>query len=477
MLLSLDVAESEQKMKRAAYSVKSLVKPSIIRIKWDKSPLEVFTALCNRSEYAYLLESVEGPEKIAEYSFVGFGPSSVISVKNGVAEVYDRDGSRVERRVVSDPFSLVREVLTRRYKAANDFRFIGGAVGYVSYDVIRYWEDLPEYAADDLHLPELEMGIYDDGIVFDHKTREVFYYHFGENRLKEIEEALKEKCSPGLLSCSHPKSNIEKDEFEESVRKAKEYIFSGDAFQIVLSRRFELRIHGSLIPFYNVLRSINPSPYMYFLKMRRCRVVGSSPEMLVRVEGRNVETYPIAGTRPRVKDNPVEDEALAQELLRDPKECAEHVMLVDLARNDLGKVSEFGSVSVLEFMKVYKYSHVQHLVSRVVARLRPRCDCYDAVRAVFPAGTVTGAPKVRAMEIIEELEPVRRGPYAGAVGYFSYNGNADFAITIRTLIMCENHAYIQAGAGIVADSIPEKEWFETEHKASALLKALHIASQ
>jgi len=197
----------------------------------------------------------------------------------------------------------------------------------------------------------------------------------------------------------------------------------------------------------------------------------------VRVEGRNVETYPIAGTRPRVKDNPVEDEALAQELLHDPKECAEHVMLVDLARNDLGRVSEFGSVSVSEFMRVYKYSHVQHLVSRVVGRLRPRCDCYDAVRAVFPAGTVTGAPKVRAMEIIEELEPVRRGPYAGAVGYFSYNGNADFAITIRTLIVCENHAYIQAGAGIVADSVPEKEWFETEHKASALLKALHIASQ
>jgi anthranilate synthase component 1 len=464
-------------MGEATYFIKRLVKPNISRVKWDKSPLEVFTALCDRSEYAYLLESVEGPEKIAEYSFVGFGPSSVISVKNGVAEVYDRDGSRVERCVLSDPFSLVREVLTRRHRAPNDFRFIGGAVGYVSYDAIRYWEKLPEYAVDDLCLPELEMGIYDDGVVFDHKTREVFYYHYGENRLKEIKEALKEKSGPEFLSYSDPRSNIEKEEFEEAVRKAKEYIFSGDAFQVVVSRRFELSIQGSLIPFYKVLRNINPSPYMYFLKMGRCRVVGSSPEMLVRVEGRNVETYPIAGTRPRVKDNPVEDEALAQELLHDPKECAEHVMLVDLARNDLGRVSEFGSVSVSEFMRVYKYSHVQHLVSRVVGRLRPRCDCYDAVRAVFPAGTVTGAPKVRAMEIIEELEPVRRGPYAGAVGYFSYNGNADFAITIRTLIVCENHAYIQAGAGIVADSVPEKEWFETEHKASALLKALHIASQ
>jgi len=464
-------------MRRTAYSVKSLVKPNVIKIKWGKSPLEVFTALCEHYDYAYLLESVEGPEKIAEYSFVGFEPTSVISVKNGLAEVYDRDESRGERWVVSDPLLLVKEVVSRRYKAPNDFRFIGGAVGYLSYDVIRYWENLPEYAVDDSNLPDLEVGIYDDGIVFDHKTSEAFYYHFGQNRLKEVEEALKGKFSPESPSYSDPKSNVEKEEFEEIVRKSKEYISSGDAFQIVLSRRFEFSIHGSLIPFYTVLRNINPSPYMYFLKMRRCNIVGSSPEMLVRVEGKTVETYPIAGTRPRVKDNPIEDEALAQELLCDPKECAEHVMLVDLARNDLGKVSEFGSISVPEFMRVYKYSHVQHLVSRVVGRLRSSCDCYDAVRAVFPAGTVTGAPKVRAMEIIEELEPVRRGPYAGAVGYFSYNGNADFAITIRTLIISGNRAFIQAGAGIVADSVPEKEWFETEHKASALLKALYIASE
>ena len=464
-------------MRKTVYSVKSLVKPNVIKIKLGKSPLEVFTALCERYEYAYLLESVEGPKKIAEYSFVGFDPTSIISIKNGQGEVYDRDESRGEKWVVSDPLLLVKEVVRRRYKASNYFRFIGGAVGYLSYDIIRYWENLPGYAVDDSNLPDLEMGIYDDGIVFDHKTGEAFYYHFGENRLKEVEEALKEKFSPESPSYSNPKSNIEKEEFEESVRKSKEYIFSGDAFQIVLSRRLEFRIHGSLIPFYKVLRTINPSPYMYFLKMKRCKIVGSSPEMLVRVEGRTVETYPIAGTRPRVKDNPIEDEVLAQELLCDPKECAEHVMLVDLARNDLGKVSEFGSINVPEFMRVHKYSHVQHLVSRVVGRLRSNCDCYDAVRAVFPAGTVTGAPKVRAMEIIEELEPVRRGPYAGAVGYFSYNGNADFAITIRTLIVSGNRAFIQAGAGIVADSVPEKEWFETEHKASALLKALHTASE
>ncbi|MEM4189949.1 MAG: anthranilate synthase component I family protein, partial [Candidatus Caldarchaeum sp.] len=228
--------------------------------------------------------------------------------------------------------------------------------------------------------------------------------------------------------------------------------------------------------FYKALRRINPSPYMYFLKMGSRQIVGSSPEMLVRVENNMVETFPIAGTRPRVEDG-ARNEALKQELLLDPKECAEHVMLVDLARNDVGRVAEFGTVSVPEFMRLYEYSHVQHMVSRVVGRLRKDCDCYDALRAVFPAGTVSGAPKVRAMEIIEESEPTRRGPYAGAVGYFSFNGAADFAITIRTLVADGDKAYIQAGAGIVADSNPEKEWYETEHKAAALLKALRFAAE
>ncbi|MEM3551291.1 MAG: anthranilate synthase component I family protein, partial [Candidatus Bathyarchaeia archaeon] len=273
---------------------------------------------------------------------------------------------------------------------------------------------------------------------------------------------------------SEPKVNIAKENFEKIVAKAKGYIAAGDIFQVVLSKRYGFKFRGSLIPFYRVLRKINPSPYMYFLKMDGRQIVGSSPEMLVRVENGWIETFPIAGTRPRVKDE-AKNRALRKELLFDPKECAEHVMLVDLARNDVGKVSEFGTVSVPEFMKVYQYSHVQHIVSRVTGKLRNECDCYDAIRAVFPAGTVSGAPKVRAMEIIEECEPVRRGPYAGAVGYFSFNGNADFAITIRSLVACGDYAYIQAGAGIVADSDPEKEWFETEHKAEALLKALQLA--
>jgi len=398
-------------------------------------------------------------------------------VKDGIAEIHNLVRDERVRFPISNPLSPVRGIVGRNHKLQCGFRFIGGAVGYISYDAIRYWEKLPRHTIDDLKLPDLEMAIYDDGIIFNHKTGEAFYYYFGESRLKEIEAIVKESCNPETLSYSNLKTNLEKEEFENIVIKSKEYIVSGDIFQVVLSRKYELSLHGSLIPFYATLRRINPSPYMYFLKMGKHQIVGASPEMLVRVEDRTVETFPIAGTKQRVRDDPVKDEILAQELLHDPKECAEHIMLVDLARNDLGKVSEPGSVHVPELMRVYKYSHVQHIVSRVIGKLRRGYTCYDVLKAVFPAGTVSGAPKIRAMEIIEELEPVRRGPYAGAVGYFSYNGNADFAITIRTLIAKEDKAYIQAGAGIVADSIPEKEWFETEYKASALLKALQIASE
>jgi len=318
------------------------------------------------------------------------------------------------------------------------------------------------------------MGIYDDGIVFDHIRKNAYYYSSSsESRVDEVKERL--KGSPVTerddLRFGEPRSNICREDFMESVRKAKRYIFEGDIFQVVLSKRYEFDFDGSLINFYEALREINPSPYMYFLKYGDRQIVGSSPEMLVRVEGGQVETYPIAGTRPRQED-PKKNDLLAEELLSDPKERAEHIMLVDLARNDIGRVSDFGSVTVPEFMKVHQYSHVQHIVSKVVGRLSKCHDCFDALRVMLPAGTVSGAPKVRAMEIIEELESRRRGPYAGAVGYFSYSGNADFAITIRTLVADGNRAYIQVGAGIVADSDPEVEWFETEHKAEALMKAL-----
>lgn len=333
---------------------------------------------------------------------------------------------------------------------------------------------MPQETVDDQNFPDVKVGIFDDGIIYDHKNRQAFYYYLHENRLEEINKRLKETDNNGALTSKQLSVNISKERFEAAVEKAKDYITAGDIFQVVLSKRFDFQIKGSLIGFYRNLRMINPSPYMYFLKSGDQQVVGSSPEMLVRVENRSVETFPIAGTRPHVKD-PIENQRLTDELLADPKERAEHVMLVDLGRNDIGKVSKFGSVHLPEFMQVHQYSHVQHIVSRVVGDLKDEYDAYDSLRAVFPAGTVSGAPKVRAMEIIEELEPTRRGPYAGAVGYFSYNGNADFAITIRTLVANEENAHIQVGAGIVADSDPEKEWYETEHKARALIKALEVS--
>jgi anthranilate synthase component 1 len=325
-----------------------------------------------------------------------------------------------------------------------------------------------------LNFPDVQLGIFDDGIVFDHRQRRVFYYYSNDNRFSEVERLIKQPSDFGSLSYKQPKVNVTKEHFEKAVEKAKEYVACGDVFQVVLSKRYEFRVRGDLVAFYRSLRTINPSPYMYFLKMGDKQIVGSSPEMLVRVDNRVVETFPIAGTRPCV-EKPSENRRLAKELLADPKERAEHVMLVDLARNDVGKIAKFGSVHVPEFMRVHRYSHVQHIVSQVVGDLKEDCECYDALRAVFPAGTVSGAPKVRAMEIIEELEPTRRGPYAGAVGYFSYNGNADFAITIRTLFADKDKAYIQVGAGIVADSVPEREWFETDHKVEALMKALEIS--
>lgn len=318
------------------------------------------------------------------------------------------------------------------------------------------------------------MGIFDDGFIFNHIRRQAFYYYRSENRLPEVESLLKQPINSEELSYTQPKVNTKKENYEKAVEKAKEYVTAGDIFQVVLSKRYQFHVKGDLITFYQSLRTINPSPYMYFYKSGDRQIVGSSPEMLVRVENRIVETFPIAGTRP-VAEDPGENNKLARELLADPKERAEHVMLVDLARNDIGRISKYGSVHVPEFMKIHQYSHVQHIVSQVVGELKENLQSYDALRAVFPAGTVSGAPKVRAMEIIDELEPARRGPYAGAVGYFSYNGNADFAITIRTLFADKNQAYIQAGAGIVADSVPEREWFETDDKAKALMQALERA--
>jgi anthranilate synthase component 1 len=397
-----------------------------------------------------------------------------LQAKNQQATIRNEKTGETTQQKTVDPLNLIQELLKAKAVSSREFRFVGGAVGYISYDAVRYWEKLPQKASGDLDFPDIEMGIYDDGFIFDHTRQQAVYYYQGENRLSEVEELLKQPTDHETVEFAQPKVNISKEHFEQAVEKAKEYVTAGDIFQVVLSKRYQFQVKGNLIPFYESLRRINPSPYMYYYKADERQIVGSSPEMLVRVDNQMVETFPIAGTRP-ISENPAENLRLGQELLADIKERAEHVMLVDLARNDVGKISKYGSVHVPEFMKVHQYSHVQHIVSQVVGELKENLQSYDALRAVFPAGTVSGAPKVRAMEIIDELEPSQRGPYAGAVGYFSYNGNADFAITIRTLFADKNQAYIQAGAGIVADSVPEREWFETDHKARALMKALEAS--
>ncbi|MGD0405382.1 MAG: anthranilate synthase component I [Candidatus Bathyarchaeia archaeon] len=434
----------------------------------------MFSKLQKQHQTTYLLESIEGPKKLAQYSFIGFDPKITIQTKNNKAQIKNERNGEIIKEVTSDPLHLIEELLKGDSVPTRKFRFVGGAVGYISYDAVRYWEKLPLKCQADLDFPDLEMGIFDDGLIFNHIKKQAFYYYRNENRLAEVENLLRQPVDFDELSFTQPKVNTKKEHYEQAVEKAKEYITAGDIFQVVLSKRYQFQIKGNLIPFYQSLRSINPSPYMYFYKSGERQIVGSSPEMLVRVENRKVETFPIAGTKP-IADKPGENKKIARELLDDPKERAEHVMLVDLARNDLGKISKYGSVHVPEFMKVHQYSHVQHIVSQVVGELKENLQSYDALRAVFPAGTVSGAPKVRAMEIIDELEPARRGPYAGAVGYFSYNGNADFAITIRTLFADKDEAFIQAGAGIVADSVPEREWFETDHKAKALMLALEKA--
>jgi anthranilate synthase component 1 len=429
------------------------------------SPASIFFKLAPEYDYAFLLESRTGLGNTALYSYVGFDPAATVRVKDGIATVNER------QEHILDPLDAVQRLIGRKRHTQHRYGFLGGAVGYVSYDAIRYWERIPHTAADDLDFPDLEMGIYDDGIVLDHLHHEAFYFHIGKSRYNELCTLLRRPCEHGEFSMGPLDLNVGKREYESMVENAKQYIAAGDVFQTVLSKRYSFTFTGDLAPVYITLRAMNPSPYMFYLKMQDRAIMGTSPETLVKVADDRIESYPIAGSRP-ITGEPHRDAALANELLNDPKEIAEHVMLVDLARNDVGRVAEAGSVHVPAFMDVQRYSHVQHIVSQVVGKQRDGADSFDVLRAAFPAGTVSGAPKVRAMEIIEELEPVRRGPYAGAVGYFSYNGDMDFAITIRALFAKGGKCHLQTGGGIVADSVPENEWTETEFKARALVKAL-----
>ena len=341
----------------------------------------------------------------------------------------------------------------------------------VNYDAIRLVENIED--SHNSPQPLMEFGIYDDGILYDNIHEKLFYFYHDKNRFEEL------KISDDVFEKFHSSEvvpNMNKDEFSEIVNKAKKYIHDGDIFQAVLSRKFAFDVSGDNLTLYKTLRELNPSPYMYHLKQDNKTIIGASPEMLVRITGDNVETFPIAGTR-KITDDEVKNKQLSEELIHDEKELAEHTMLVDLGRNDIGRVCKYGTVHLESLMQIKRFSHVQHIVSHVVGNLAPENDMFDAFQAVFPAGTVSGAPKVRAMEIIDKLETEARGPYAGAVGYFSYNGCCDFAIAIRSIFIDNDTGFVQSGAGIVSDSVAENEFIETEHKAGAMLQALKDASK
>ncbi len=469
------------------------------------TPLSAFLRL-RPGPHAFLLESVEGGEKWARYSFLGSDPLMVFTARGNRVTLRGGDGTP-RRLPPGNPHRALRELLARFQPVAVPGlpRFQGGAVGYMAYDMVRHFERLPKRTHDDLGLPDAVFLLTDSLLVFDnlrHRLLVISNAHVEKTdpvSLDRAYDAAAVKIGMLLAKLARPtrtpppltlpavdpllalgeegfQSTLDQAAFVERVSRAKEYIASGDAYQIVVSRRLDTRLNADPFRVYRALRTINPSPYLFFLRLGKTTIVGSSPEVLVRVEGGRVEERPIAGTRPR-GSTPEEDARLEAEMRQDPKERAEHVMLVDLGRNDVGRVSALGSVEVSEFMEVERYSHVMHLVSHVRGRLHPGRDAWDVLEACFPAGTVTGAPKIRAMEIIEELEPTRRGPYAGAVGYVSYSGNLDSCITIRTIVCRGDRASIQVGAGIVADSDPKSEWLETVSKARGLILALRFAAQ
>ncbi len=446
-----------------------------------ETPVSAFLKV-NRGGYSFLLESVEGGERLARYSFIGTEPYRVMTTKR-------------EDRI--DPLPQIAQELNKyRVVTVSGLpRFIGGAVGYLSYETVTRFEDLPSPDADPLGLPESLFMLVDTMLIFDHATHKIKVlsharldgdieaaYQKAVDRIDDLVDRLRQPLSPSQSNkATHQhansymlSSNFSRDGFEQSVLKIKQYITGGEAIQVVLSQRLAKPTAVAPFEIYRALRTINPSPYMFFLDFKEFHIIGASPEILVRVEDGMVMTRPLAGTRPRGK-TPDEDNRLEQELKSDEKERAEHIMLVDLGRNDIGRVSQPGTVEVSELMDVERYSHVMHLVTHVQGRLRSDMNAFDALRACFPAGTVAGAPKIRAMEIIAELEPEKRGAYAGAVGYFSFSGNMDMAIAIRTMVVKKGIAYTQAGCGVVYDSIPEHEYDETMNKARALLKAIEMA--
>ena len=463
-----------------------------------ETPVSVYLKLRGEGE-SFLLESVEGGEQLARYSFLGVNPARVLTLRGD--QVTIRNHTCVEQFSLEgrDPLDALRRFLApyQSLPVAGLPRFFGGAVGYLGYDIVRHIERLPSTARNELDLPDAVFLLSDTVIAFDHvKHRALVIANAHvesdlraayddavariEHLVARLSQPMPEPAPTPSRNGHNLESNMSPEQYAQRVERAKEYIAAGDIFQVVLSQRFGRQTHADAFSIYRALRRLNPSPYMFFLDLGEIQFIGSSPEVLVRLEDGLAQLNPIAGTRPRGADEAA-DLQLETELLADPKERAEHVMLVDLGRNDLGRVCEYGSVKVPDYMTVERYSHVMHLVSRVTGKLRAELDGFDLLRATFPAGTVSGAPKVRAMEIIEELEGTRRGPYAGAVGYFGFpiggKGNMDFCITIRTIVHRGSQAFIQAGAGIVADSDPMQEHHECVNKARALAEAISLAEE
>jgi len=494
--MSINLTLEEFKQLARKYNVIPLFKEILSDL---DTPLSVFQKIHSPERFSFLFESVEQGENIGRYSFIGSSLPVYIKTKKNFVELYNN--GQIECRNTDDPIDEMKKYMEKfRPAEINGLPpFWGGFVGYVAYDIIHFYEPVPDIKPDVLKLPDIYFFMSDEVIAFDNvnKTIKIIVsaiieegddveekYRETIHRIENIENRL---CREVKLSripvvniqdvnINQWNSNFSKDEFLKAVEKCKYYIREGDIIQVVISQRFSKKLKADPLNVYRAVRSINPSPYLFYLDLRDIKLIGSSPEILVSVKNGKILTKPIAGTRPRGKTEE-EDRQLAHELLKDEKERAEHLMLVDLARNDVGKVAKSGSVKMDRFMYIEHYSHVMHIVSDVSGRLRNELHPLDVLKSVFPVGTVSGAPKVRAMQIIEELEPDKRGPYAGAVGYISFDGNLDTAIAIRTAVVRKDDIHIQAGAGIVADSVPENEYQETVNKAKAMIKAVELAEK
>ena len=458
-----------------------------------ETPVSAYLKIRAQSSYAFLFESVVGGEQIGRYSFLGVDPFLIFRSCGAKIAIEDAGTGQV-REFEGDPIAELRGLLARyRSQRVEGFpRFTGGAVGYVSYDAVRLIERIPKTVEDDLHMDDVLLMFFDSVLAFDNVTHKVHVmvnvhtagdlaanYAEAVERIDALIETLARPVDaamkPGTSSCAVT-SNTSKEAYMDIVARCREYIVAGDIFQVVPSQRFAMDVSVDALAIYRALRTVNPSPYMFHVDLKDHQLVGASPELLVRVEDGVVQVRPIAGTRWRGK-TAAEDRALARELLTDEKERAEHIMLLDLGRNDIGRVSRFNSVRVTEQMAIERYSHVMHIVSNVRGELLDEVDALDALFACYPAGTVSGAPKIRAMEIIDEMETTRRGPYAGAVGYIDFAGNLDTCIAIRTMLIKDGKAYVQAGGGVVFDSDPEYEYHETVNKARALFRAVEMAER